>query len=201
MAFIKNKRNKEQIELISLIDMIFILLVFFLVTSFVMRMPRQERKLYMPTPKNTLGRAQILIQFIDNNKVFWLDNNASSVVEDIEQNYGYLSSTNLRNKIIGALIKMNTISIDQLEENLAVLKQKADNSPSEKLFVLIRCPNDLPFFDVVKIIASISETQYRNLNYGCVGGTFDQIVNCKRIYNVVGQDKTGKHRKDIRIDF
>ena len=118
MAFKKKRRPKERVELVSLIDMVFILLVFFLVTSFVIRMPIQERSVSIPTPENKLGRAQIVIQYIDEERVFWLDEQAASVVEEVEENYGYLSPVRLRNRILSELISRNTFSVEQLEEKL-----------------------------------------------------------------------------------
>ncbi len=201
MAFKRNRERKRTIELVSFMDMIFILLVFFLVTSFVIRTSYQERSLYVPTPKNTLGRAQILIQLIGNDRVFWMDESASDLVSKIEENYGYLSPVHLRNKILSELIKQNSFSFNKLGEKLENLRTRAEKNPSAKFFVLIRSPNDMPYFRIVDIIAKLSNTKYRNINYGCVGGTIAQIKKCKRIYIVAEKDSNGKKRKNIRIDF
>ena len=201
MALKIKRKPKERIELISLIDMIFILLVFFLVTSFVIRMPLQERNLYLPTPENRVGRAQIVIQFIDENRIFWLDEDAAAVAEEIEQNYGYLSPARLRDRVLTELIARNTISFRRLEEKLNQLRERANQDPFSRFFVLIRCPNELPYFEVVDVIGKISETTYQNIKYGCVGGTLDQIQSCRRIYTVVETDTNGQRRKNIRIDF
>lgn len=200
--FIKiSERGKDKIELVSLIDMIFILLVFFLVTSFVIKLNLQERSLYIPTPKNVLGRAQLLIQFIDENRIFWLDEEASTVVESNEKDYGYLSDANLRDRILSDLMSNNVISLDQMDSKINRLIDLANQDPFTNYFILIRCPNDLPYFYVVSVIERISSTQYRNIKYGCVGGTLDDIRFCKRIYNVVEKDTKGNRRKNLRIDF
>lgn len=201
MALKIKRKPKERIELVSLIDMIFILLVFFLVTSFVIRMPLQERNLYLPTPENMVGRAQIVIQFIDENRVFWLDEDAASVAEEIEQNYGYLSPARLRDRVLTELIVRNTIPFSQLEEKLDQLRERANQDPFSRFFALIRCPNEIPYLQVVDVIGKISQTTYQNIKYGCVGGTLDQIQSCRRIYTVVETDANGKRRKNIRIDF
>lgn len=201
MALKVKRKPKERIELISLIDMIFILLAFFLVTSFVIRMPLQERSLYLPTPENMVGRAQIMIQFIDENRVFWLDEDAASVAEEIEQNYGFLSPARLRDRVLTELIARNTISFSQLEEKLDQLRERANQDPFSRFFTLIRCPNEIPYFQVVDVIGMISETTFQNIKYGCVGGTLNQIQSCRRIYTVVETDTNGKRRKNIRIDF
>ncbi len=201
MAFKHPPRHREQIELVSLIDMIFILLVFFLVTSFVIRMPMQERSLYVPTPENQTGRAQILIQLIDEEHVFWLDDQASSVVEEMESNYGYLSPSRLRDQIVRTLQKRYTISFDVLEARLQTLRDRAEADPGARFFVLIRCPDALPFYRVVNILTFLSEARYRNLKYGCVGGTLDDIQNCRRVTVVAERDRDGSIRKNIRFDF
>jgi biopolymer transport protein ExbD len=195
------ERGKEKIELVSLIDMIFILLVFFLVTSFVIKLSLQERSLYIPTPKNVLGRAQLLIQFVDENRIFWLDEEASTIVESIEENYGYLSDSNLRDRILSDLMSNNVISLDQMDSKINRLIGLANQDPFTNYFILIRCPNELPYFYVVDVIERISNTQYRNIKYGCVGGTFNDIRFCRRIYNVIEKDSKGNRRKNLRIDF
>ncbi len=200
MAFSKVKIKKDRLELVSLIDMIFILLVFFLVTSFVMRTPLQETILYIPTPENVLGRAQIVIQIIDKNRVLWLDDSASSIVEQIERNYGYLSETRLRNRIFSALINENILSFSQMQERLTLLCNRADENSFSDYFVLIRCPNEVPFSMVISIISKINDTRYRNIRYGCVGGTLDEIKNSRAIRTAVERYR-GKIRKNIIIDF
>ena len=146
MGFKNKDISQGKIELVSLIDMIFILLVFFLVTSFVIRTPFQERALNIPIPENVLGRAQIVIQIIDSDRVFWLDEEASSVVDEVEREYGYLSSENLTRRIVSVLIDRNSISYDALNEKIDALREKANGDPFSKYFVLVRCPNEIPYF-------------------------------------------------------
>ena len=201
MAFKVKQKQKQRVELVSLIDMIFILLVFFLVTSFVIRMRFEERGLYVPTPENTLGRAQIVVQFIDELRVFWLDENASSVVADVEENFGFLSPSSLRDRILTELLDRHVITFDQLMTNLDQLRLRADADPYIKFFVLIRCPNWIPYYRVIEVITKISDTSYRNIKYGCVGGTLDDIRRCKRIWTVVESDSRGRQKQNIRIDF
>jgi biopolymer transport protein ExbD len=201
MAFKPQKKSNVRVELVSLIDMIFILLVFFLVTSFVIHMPLQERGLYIPTPENSLGRAQIVIQLIDENRVFWLDETSSSIIEEIETSYGYLSSDKLRDRVLNRLFRENTLSFDEARQRISRLNRQANQNPSAKYFVMIRSPNGIPFYMVMEIIANLSDTRYRNIRYGCVGGTFDDIKDCDRIFTVVEKDSGGRQRKNIRIDF
>ena len=201
MAFKRKFKQKESVELVSMIDMIFILLVFFLVTSFVIRTPFQERGMYVPTPENSLGRAQIVIQFIDADRFFWLDESASAIVTDIENNFGYLSPSRLRDKMISELLNQNIFSFNQLEEKLTQLRRQADQNPFTKFFVLIRCPNEIPYFYIIQVMARLSDTSYRNIKYGCVGGTLHQIRQCRRIYTAYDTDAQGNRRRNIRIDF
>ena len=139
MAFKDKKTPKERIELVSLIDMVFILLVFFLVTSFAIRLPLQERSLSIPTPDNRLGRAQIMIQFIDENRVFWLDEDATELVGEIEDSLGYLSQDRLKSRIISGLIRRNTISVERLDEELEHLRERAEQDTFARYFVMVRC--------------------------------------------------------------
>lgn len=201
MAFKNKTIQKERLELVSLIDMIFILLVFFLVTSFVIRMPLQERSLHVPTPENTVGRAQIVVQFVDEENVFWLDEQASNIVSEVENNYGYLPERQLKNRIISALTEQNVFPYDEFEQKLEAWKNRVSQDPFSRYFVMIRCPNYIPYFRVVDVITKLTDTPFQNIKYGCVGGTFEQLRNCRRIYTVVSQDSKGKRRKNIHFDF
>ena len=201
MSFKNKKKPKERIELVSLIDMVFILLVFFLVTSFAIRQPLQERSLSIPTPENRLGRAQTVIQFIDENRAFWLDEDATSMVEEIEDSLGYLSQDRLRNRIVTELIRRNTISFDRLDEELDHLRMRAEQDTFARYFVLVRCPDEVPYFRVLDVMTKVSNTRYSNIKYGLVGGTLDEIRECRRIYTVVEVDARGRRRKNIRIDL
>jgi len=201
VAFKRPKRHRDQIELVSLIDMIFILLVFFLVTSYVIRMPLKEHTLYIPTPENTLGRAQILIQLIDESRVLWLDESASERVESIENEYGYLSPARLRSRILETLIDENTLSYAQMNTRLTRLKERAASDPHQRYFLLIRSPDAMPYFRIVEVISQLSDNPFRNIKYGCVGGTLDEIQNSRRVSTVYERDRSGRRRKNIRFDF
>ena len=117
--------------------MFFILFVFFLVTSFVARMPLQERTLFIPTPENTLGRAQIVVQFIDEARVFWMDESVSSLVTEIEENYGYLSDSRLRDRIFDELYTQNVLTLQGLDAKLSELQLRANQNPDLEYFLLI----------------------------------------------------------------
>ena len=88
-----------------------------------------------------------------------------------------------------------------INRSMEALVKRADSDPYVSYFVLIRCPNDLPYHRIIHIITKISDTTYRNVKYGCVGGTVEDIQNCKRIATVVERDAKGRRRKNIRIDF
>lgn len=201
MAFKDKKNPEERIELVSLIDMVFILLVFFLVTSFAIQLPLQERSLSIPTPENRLGRAQIMIQFIDENRVFWLDEDAASAVAEIEDSLGFLSQDRLKNRIISGLIRRNTISIERLDEELQHLRERAEQDTFARYFVMVRCPDEVPYYRVLDVMTKVSDTRYSNIKYGLVGGTLDEIRACRRISTVLETDAQGRRQKNIRIDF
>jgi len=201
LAFKVKRRPKEKVELVSLIDMVFILLAFFLVTSYVIHMPLEERSVAVPTPSNDLGRAQIVIQFVDEERIFWIDESVASIVEEVEENFGYFSPERIKNRIFSELTDRNIFSSIQIEEKLEQLRSRADENPYAQFFVLIRCPNALPYYKVVNLITQLTETTYRNIKYGCVGGTLQEIQQCRRIYTVVEEDSQGRRRKNIRIDL
>ena len=196
MGFKKLHHDKESVEPISMIDMIFILLAFFLVTSYVMKMPLEERMVSLPTPENVYGRAQIVIQFIDNDEVFWLNESAADVVKQMTDENWTLTPKQLQRLILNTLIKENTISFQELERKLDELKIKAKKNLNSNYFVQIRCPNDLPYQTVINVISQLADNEFRNIKYGCVGGTIDEIKNCRKLETV-----RDKGRLNLQIDF
>ena len=210
MAFTPwNNGSKRKLQLISLIDMVFILLVFFLVTIFVVREPREEMKLTVPTPENKPGRAQILIQLLPSGEFFMIDESAMKIVErvfqDVDNKFGYLSPHNLqekkKNETYRALAQRFTYPAKQLSRRLQLLINRANSHPNEKYFVLIRCPNEVPYARVINLIEKLSLSQYSNIIYGCVGGSLEQIKNCKQIRIVSEKDERGIKRDNLWISF
>lgn len=181
--------------------MIFILLVFFLVTSYVIRMPLQEHTLYIPTPENELGRAQILIQLIDESSVLWLDESVSGRVESIENELGFLSPDRLRQRILDEIISENRMTFTELKIRLDRLCERAESDPYQRFFLLIRSPDSMPYFRIIELISQLSYSDFRNIKYGCVGGTLEEIKNCRRVSTVYERDSEGRRRKNIRFDF
>lgn len=177
MSFRKKKPQKETIELVSLIDMIFILLVFFLVTSFAIKMPLQERSLMVPTPENKPGRAQILIQIIDENHIFWLDESANRDVVTWNQELFYLLGDQKNREIINRLIKKNSLELRDFQYKLKLFIQDAKLYRNRTYFTVIRCPDHVPYVTVMKILSSLSQAD--NVEYGCLGGTIKDLMESK----------------------
>jgi len=186
LSFKKRFDINKNIELTSLIDMIFILFIFFLVSSYMIQTPSQERGLFIPAPKNEPGTAQILIQIVDSNTIFWFD----------KSDYKYI-----RNNIISGLstqdimyrlFNRNSISIQGLDNEIDNLKSIVKQNPEEHYFILIRSPNNLACGTVMDIIAKIAG--HTNIEYGCVGGSVNEILNCKTI-------KINPEKQTITIDL
>lgn len=188
-------------ELVSFIDMIFILLVFFLLTNFSVSTSMEEKELFIPTPKNVLGRSQIVLQMIDRSRVLWLDDKASQIVSDVEDQVGYFSSERLNEAIMAALVENSTILREQLPAQLQSLVRQADQNPQAVYFVLLRVPNEMPYYLVVDVISTLSTAQYQNIRYGCVAGTLDELKQAREIKTVLVEDKQGNRKKNLRIDF
>jgi biopolymer transport protein ExbD len=188
--------GRRRLELIPLMDMVFILLIFFLVTMFVAGLARQEQKLDIPTPKNEPGRAQIMIQLLPGGDFVWVDEGATKIVEDVERDFGYMNPTALRERKVEEVLRRSTHNRDDLDRKLEALVERANGDPNAQHFVLIRCPNEIPYYRVVDIIKVLSNGEYDNIKYGCVGGTIEQIRNCTQIQVVREKD-----RKNLWIDF
>ncbi|MBN1481077.1 hypothetical protein EH223_01310 [candidate division KSB1 bacterium] len=199
MAFKNMDEKKRKPQLHSLIDMTFILLLFFLVTSMIAQLAETEQKLAIPTPENKPGRAQILLQFIDENQVLFLDESASSIVDYVENLYGFRSEEFRKGQIIRMLFsdKRFMKSKAELLQHLTELKSTV-RERGQSYFILIRCPDDLPYYHVIDVIQTISDES--NLQYGCVGGSIDDIQGARRIY-LRQQSENGVLKDNLYIDF
>jgi len=206
MAFKKKNENKRKMALVSLIDMAFILLLFFLVTIFVAQLLKAEQKIYVPTPTNKPGRAQILIQLLDNNNFIWIDQKATEIVgqewEKLEKQDSFWPLSPQQQDIRKTSIALNALlrehPASQLEEKLNSLVSEVDETGA-KYFVVIRCPDAIPYSKVVDIIKILSTAA--TIEYGCVGGTIDQIRNCRSVKIVRERTSKGEERDNLHIDF
>jgi len=199
--------ENKRLTLTSLMDVVFILLIFFLVSVFFASLPNEERKLFIPTPKNEAGSAQVLIQLVDDNNYFYIDPLVTEgLVNDItaiDNRSGLSSSAKLAAKK-NLLIRKCLFSMDDpqnnLFEKLNKLLNHANTHPEEEYFVIIRCPGELPYSKVIDIIQVLSKSEYQNIQYGCVGGTLDDIRNSKRIEKQLVREE-GQLRKNVVIDL
>lgn len=201
MAFKVRKKPNEQLELVSLIDMILILLVFFLVTSYVMQLKFQEEGLYVPTPENTRGRAQIVLQLMENGAFFWLDEKVSEEVQRLRATFGFLPEPDRSRSVVAELTKTHVFGQDRLAAKLAELKKRAQDHPEGTFFILIRCPNALPYARVIDVIADLTDAGLPNLRYGCVGGEMGELQSLRRIEVRSVRDESGAIRENITLDF
>ncbi|MFQ5708983.1 MAG: biopolymer transporter ExbD [bacterium] len=187
MAFRRFRSSKRKIQLISLIDLIFILLLFFIVTSVLVKISKGESKIFIPTPKNEPGEAQVLIQILDRERFLWIDYTAI----DTLNRYRYLLSDRADSRAkLDLIAKKMTIDGESLTQRLKSLKRHLLRKRTDAYFVIIRCPNRLPYYLPLKIIEQL--VGIPNLEYGCVSGTIEEMRNSE---NIVIE------RNLIQIDF
>jgi biopolymer transport protein ExbD len=178
-------------------DMIFMLLLFFLVTSYIATNVKVEKRFVFPTPKYELGTAEVFIQWIDERSVFWIDQSESVEVQRILNETSFLTPEEQSRTAIENLQNRNRLDMGQLTQKLQSLVRTADFDPGKKYFVLLRCPNQIPYSQVLEVVARLSDTRYNNIEYGTSGGTLDQL----QLGVVETTDAEGNPRKLIRIDF
>ncbi len=210
MAFHKKPSDgNRKMQLISLMDVVFILLIFFLVSIFFASLPNEERKLFIPTPKNEPGYAQVLIQLIDENSFLYIDPSVTEqLVNEITQidNRSNLSRQQRLQQKKELIIGRNTFPIisngivNNLEAKLGALVNHADSHPEEKYFAIIRCPDDLTYSSVIEVVQILTRTKYKNVQYGCIGGTIQDIWNSTSIEKVLSKEE-GSTRRNVVIQF
>ena len=163
--------------MVSLIDLIFILLIFFIITSILVRMSDGEARLYLPTPKNEPGEAQILIQIVDNDEYVWLDHTA------IDTLYHYMDEGSVRFGTAGKLsllLDKMRVNAAELNRRFELLKKASLAKPVNDYFVLVRCPEDKPYTYATDIIEKVADLP--NFEYGCVGGSLTELQNSRDVH-------------------
>jgi biopolymer transport protein ExbD len=197
-------------QLISLMDVVFILLIFFLVSIFFASLPNEERKLLVPTPKNEEGYAQVLIQLVDDRRFFYVDPSITqglvNEITQVDRLSGLSRNQKLqRKKEILFRRCLFTASDEEeyrklLEERISGLLQLANSHPEQNYFVMIRCPDDIEYARVIEIIQMLTGSKFRNIQYGLVGGTLEDIRNSKSIRKQIVEDELGR-RRNVIIEF
>jgi len=170
MAFKKISHVNRKVQMVSLIDLIFILLIFFIITSIMIKLSKGEAKLYVPTPKNEPGEAQIFIQIIDEDKYLWIDH----TVIDTLNAYSYKMPDPVSTQYkVNVLLEKMVVSETGLQQKIERLKRQLQRQPNEDYFILIRCPEDKPYYVATNIIEQLVDTP--QLEYGCVAGSVDDL--------------------------
>lgn len=170
MAFRRISHDNRRIQMTSLIDLIFILLIFFVISSILIKLTTGESKLYVPTPKNEPGEAQILIQILDGGHYLWLDHTAIDTLRFYSQHRQLPSANNYN---VDLLLSKMTLNSEQVDQRLDDLKNASAGRLNKDYFVLIRCPEEQPYYLATNIIEKMLDAP--NLEYGCVAGTIDDI--------------------------
>lgn len=167
-----NHHRKPQLH--SLIDMAFILLLFFVIAMLFISKAGQEQVIALPTPENKPGEAQIAIQIIDANHVWVL---GDEVREKAAQILALPLAYEQKRRMIGELLNSPICACDWSKaiERIRIIKQKAQNNPNEHYFVVIRCPENQPYSLVIRLAQELAGIT--NLQYGCVGGDVNEFIN------------------------
>ena len=121
--------------LFPLMDMFFILLLFFLVTAGIEQQEQADPGVFYAIPVETTGKVQVLIQMIDRDSILWLDNTCfySGWKDDFDQrNRTSISPSDLRKKVKRYLEEMGSCV-------------------GKEILAIIRCPRDLVYGDVLRL--------------------------------------------------
>ncbi|MDH3890747.1 MAG: biopolymer transporter ExbD [candidate division Zixibacteria bacterium] len=150
--------------LFPLMDMFFILLLFFLITSGFSTKPPSETVVNSAVPRPDIGEAQFLLQMVSQKSVVWLD------------------MLSFQGQWAGDFPKSHTIGISKLElkERLGRFLAKYGDCLQTDVVAVIRCPDSLTFGDMVTVQENLKTVFEESLPdhilkmsmVGCVGFDF-----------------------------
>jgi biopolymer transport protein ExbD len=152
--------------LFPLMDMFFILLLFFLVTAGFSPKPPADKSVYSAVPRPDVGEAQFLLQMTSPTKIVWLDNLTFK---------GSWTNDFPAAQTIGS-------SELELEERLNRFVREYGDCLRDNVNAVIRCPDSLTYGDIATVqenlkLAFEKRLPDHNLQMsmvGCVG--FDITV-------------------------
>ena len=174
MAFRKLSQEKRSVPLTSLIDLIFILLIFFIISSVMIKLTKGESKLYIPTPINEPGEAQVLIQILDEDSYLWLDHTA---IDTLLFYRSQLPDPKDHRAKVDLLLDKMTLNSQMLYDRLANLAESSNFQRNREYFIMIRCPDHFPYYYATNIIERLAGNP--NFEYGCVAGSIEDIKASK----------------------
>ncbi len=170
MAFKREAPHGRKLQMVSLIDLIFILLIFFIISSILIRMTDGEAQLYLPTPKNEPGETQVMIQIIDADSYVWLDHTAIDTLLHYSENGTRRLSTEAK---VDLLVDKMSLDSRRLGQRIERLKQEVNAKPDLDFFVLVRCPDELPYYFATNVVEKLVDSPH--FQYGCVGGSIADL--------------------------
>lgn len=166
-------KARRKIEIVSLIDMIFILLIFFIALSSLIEPNPSKflRSFNIPAPKDELGSpTQLMIQVLDNGQYFILNESAFRRIRSL---LGRPPESIMRR-----LIQEFTVDRDGLDLRLESIFNRA-RMDNRKYFITIRIPDEAIYGNVVALVNHIAG--HINVSYCIVGGSIDQLESGIRI--------------------
>lgn len=140
MPYRYQRKPRRKLMLFPLMDMFFILLIFFLVTSGFSPVPPEQRGTFNNVPRMAVGEAQILIQVINEREVLWLDNTSFSGE--------WADNLLIANRV--------PIDIETMRGRLLQWYESVGMCVGDEVLVVVRSPHDLPFRSVVFLQESLS---------------------------------------------
>lgn len=211
MALKKRIADRKTLQLISLFDVVFLLILFFLVTRVISVIGVDINEVAVRVPENEEGEAQICIQVTtprDNGNVgfYWIDSDSvRTTIERTRRALGLTADdTTDRGTIRLALANLPLLDKSMIKEKISILKNRLLRNLRENYFVVIRCPGENSYSDLIEIIDALKgrgSANVPNLQYGCIEGSFDQILNAQRMeYRRVDVGR-GRQQNVLRIAF
>ena len=165
MAFAKlqDVRQRRRLLLFALMDMFFILLLFYLAIVQIDIARESAVSTLYATPAREYGRAQILVQMVNADSIIWLDN-SSFRGEDWRRDFP--------NRF--------QLSIGDLPERVRVFNEILGPCIGNDVYVVIQCPDWLSYVDVMQLQTRLKEVadesmNGRNLQYALLPGSVDDL--------------------------
>ena len=188
MAFVRKASPARRIDLIPLMDMAFILLVFFAINMYSQAGERSEVRVSIVVPELSVSKVQVLVQIVSPDLVYWWDSTAVGAVEQ-----AFARGRSPSNVLFTR--KYRKTMQQALDRFLAVVSA-ANASPGEEFQILVRCPGDVPYEVPLKFVQLASLTKWGNVRVGLVGGSSEELrqSSFRRVRLAGG-------RRALRIDF
>ena len=102
---------------------------------------------------------------------------ANRDVETWDKELFFLLADQKNKEILRRLVHKNSLEMTDFNDKLGSFVRTAKENRNRTYFIVIRCPDRVPYTLVMQILSTLSQAD--NVEYGCLGGDLQELLDSK----------------------